>query len=717
MCASTSYAACGVSSVMGRREYRNSAAGGARDSGLGHVSGPMSDAKRELTPRWAAAAAIVALFGFALLLRLCLHEGFVLGDDREEFAVLRTLLENGPSFEGHLRYRFPMWVFNYLSELFFGSYEASFFLPTWLLSSLLPVLAFLTLRAAGYGLAGAAFAGAFVALSPFEVLIGTLRANDLFVEFFLASAFTLFVCFERRPVAQGVSVALALWLAFYAKLWSLFLYPVVGIHYLLRWVRHGERRALVAFAAASLVLHAAACAFWRIKAGTWVPFLERLSATYPVPRERLLAVLLEYPIAIFVGSEHGHTLFGAVPYLLLGSLGLAVLARWIPALTARAPRIGLDRYDKWLLYSCLVFFGLLEFFPNNFTFEEYYSVPRIFRYLAPLSFGLSLLAAKGLVDLAPLLPARRGLRSLAALAVLLLLAGGALDALAPGRSHRARVAELRAELQAMCPPVVVMERTQARFFRELHLREACPDTAVLSERSDGPEGLSERWLRDNEPQLVRDAVLVTGLPAFVYYACYHCGFRLGHFEAPLDPRWTLVQELPPADFDKEHEPVRLWRWNGRPGAAAAPALPPEQLFARGIERFDAFDYPGTRTYMSALAERFPGHELRDDAAYFLAVSYWRDQDLRQTIRGFESLIARFPASPFVGAAHYHIGLAQRALGRFAEAREAFEAAVRTTRPDAHERRYALDALASLRDPAPLPAVGRELTELLYRSAR
>jgi outer membrane protein assembly factor BamD (BamD/ComL family) len=145
-----------------------------------------------------------------------------------------------------------------------------------------------------------------------------------------------------------------------------------------------------------------------------------------------------------------------------------------------------------------------------------------------------------------------------------------------------------------------------------------------------------------------------------------------------------------------------------------PALAPQQLFERGIERFDAQDYPGTRVWMGALLERFPGHELEDDAAYFVAVTHWREQDPHRTIREFEDFLARFPSSRIVPAAHYHVGLSYRLLGRPAEAREAFEAAVRSSDPRDPEREYALRALASLRGPAPLAAVGRGFTELVYR---
>jgi hypothetical protein len=666
-----------------------------------------------------ATAAPVFLFLLALLLRLRFHAGFVLGDDAEEFAVIRSLVENGPSFEGHLRYRFPMWGFNYLAQLAFGNHESAFFLPTWLLSSLLPVLAYGTLRAAGYGLGGSLFAGAFVALSPFEVLIGGLRANDLFVEFFLACAFWIFVRFERAPRVQGAGVALALWLAFYAKLWSLFLYPVVGIHYLLRLVRRRDARGLVAFVGTSLVLHAAACVFWRVTTGTWLPFLEHLSATYPVPRELLWTTLLAYPRAIFVGSEHGNTLFGLVPYFLVGALLLKGFGIRVSAGAPRAPRSSLDRYDVWLLCSCLVFFALLEFFPNNFTLERYYSVPRIFRYLAPLSFGFSLLAAKLLVDLSPLVPARLGLRRVAALAVLLLLAGDMLEAVAPGRSHRARVAAIREELRSSCPPQVLLGWWQARFFRELHLWEACPRTVVRSPKETYQARDYERWLQEQEPRLANGAVLVTGLTQFVYYACEPCDARLSQFDAALDPRWRLVRELEPLPFGAALEPVRLWRWSGEPGASESagaevpPGLAPPQLLERGIERFDAQDYPGTRAFMAALLERFPDDALGEQATYFLAVTYWREQDPQRTIREFEALLARFPSSGLVPAAHFHIGLSRRLLGHPGEAKAAFEATLRSSDPLDPERGYALQALHGFLGPAPLAAVGRAVTEFVY----
>jgi tetratricopeptide (TPR) repeat protein len=270
--------------------------------------------------------------------------------------------------------------------------------------------------------------------------------------------------------------------------------------------------------------------------------------------------------------------------------------------------------------------------------------------------------------------------------------------------------------------VVVLESWQAHFFRELHLREACPRSVVRSRSEIYEPRDYESWLQELEPQLANGAVLVTGLVRFVYYACHSCGPRLSLFDAPLDPRWTLVRELEPIPFDRAREPIRLWRWSGEPGGsqgaelalAPVPDVAPQQLFERGIERFDAQDYPGTRAWMGALLDRFPDHERGADAAYFVAVTYWREQDPHRAIREFEALLARFPSSRIVPAAHFHIGLSNRLLGRPAEAREAFEAALRFSDPRDPARESSLHELQSLSGPAPLALVGRGFTELVYR---
>src|SRR5207249_4726312 len=202
------------------------------------------------------------------------------------------------------------------------------------------------------------------------------------------------------------------WLAFYVKLWVVYFLPVLGLHYLLETWRRGRWRGGVVFALASLVLHGATCAFWKRRTGTWLPFLWHHAATYPVRPEDLSRVFRIYPDLLLHGSELGTTLFGSVPYLVV--LGLALKLAGTGARRLGVP-YRMDARD-WALFGCYAsFLLLLNFFPNSFTFDRYYSVPRIFRYLAPLSFPMTLHLAKMVLDL---VPARAGWLSLAALLAL-----------------------------------------------------------------------------------------------------------------------------------------------------------------------------------------------------------------------------------------------------------------------------------------------------------
>jgi hypothetical protein len=689
---------------------------------------PTAHAERREPERWgvgSAAAAgtplrpglvAIALFGVALLLRLHFYSGFVLGDDAEEFPLIQSLVLDGPSFEGHLRYRVPMWIFNVASGSWLGLHEAVFFLPTWLVSSLLPVLGYATVRALRYPASSCLFVGLFVALSPFEVLMGSVRANDLFLTFFLALAFYLAVRLQDWPTVQGLGVAAALWAGFYAKLWIVFVYPVAGLYFLGRALRRSEPRGLLAFAGGCLVLHLATCAFWRWELGTWLPFVENLSASYPVPPEALIPTLLEYPKLILLGSsERGHTLFGAVPYLLLAALALRVSLPAARALRRRGGLGRLDGVDVWLLAGYGSFLLLLNFFPNSFVFDRYYSAPRIFRYLSPLSFFFSLHAAKLLVDLGRILPVPVVAHRIVAVGLLALLAVGTGNALATVQEHRRVTTQVRALLRASCPPVVVMESWQGFFFRELHLRDACPDSWIAMPAHTYDARDYEVWLRGTEPELPAGAVLVTGLPSWVHYACLTCGLRLGVFEGALHPSWKLSADLGALDFDDAQEAVRLWTLAEEvPDRIAGPlprideGLSAAELFARGIEHFDAAEYPETRAYMQAIPRRSP---RRAEAAYYDAVSFWREGNLYRTITRFQALIRRYPRSSWVGPSQYHIGLAYRAAGSRERARRWFELAAKSG--PAPVDTYALAELDRLDFRAPLSEVGRGLTELVY----
>ena len=144
------------------------------------------------------------IFAVAFALRWWLLCGLILGDDGQEFGVLQQVLASGPDFRDQLQVRFGGWLFNWLSALLLGTSETTVLLPTWILSSLFGVLARALLVRWGYPPGRALAGGLLVATAPFEVVLGTLRTNDLYLAGAFAVAFTAVALLEDRPVRQGV---------------------------------------------------------------------------------------------------------------------------------------------------------------------------------------------------------------------------------------------------------------------------------------------------------------------------------------------------------------------------------------------------------------------------------------------------------------------------------------------------------------------------------
>src|SRR5262249_53389858 len=159
------------------------------------------------------------------------------------------------------------------------------------------------------------------------------------------------------------------WFGFYVKIWAVYVLPGLGLYLLLgrRW------RTTAAFLAASAVVHGATLAYWKLRLGSYTPFIDVHAADYAVAPKELTTAWSRYVRMIFIGSEFHTTLFGLVPWLL------------VALLVVRTLRLRLDRVDWCLLGYWGLFFLLIEFFPNGFKLDQYYTVPRIFRYLAPLS--------------------------------------------------------------------------------------------------------------------------------------------------------------------------------------------------------------------------------------------------------------------------------------------------------------------------------------------
>ncbi|MEM7827008.1 MAG: glycosyltransferase family 39 protein [Candidatus Aenigmatarchaeota archaeon] len=500
----------------------------------------------------------ITLFLFALLVRLYLFQGFVLGDDAQEFHAAKYILYNGPDLNDPLHVRFGVWIFNVLSFRLFGISEFSFFLPTLIISSTFGVIGYSLLCIWKYPKKHAFLAGLFIASAPFEILIGTLRANDLIFSWFLALALFSFFVFSKKPVIQGVLIGLFLWLAFYVKLWAVYLFPFFGIYYLNQIIKYNKRQGFASFSLSTIFFHSITSIIWKIKLGTLFPFLYKYSATYPVPSEQIPFLFQIYPKMILFGSEFGTTLFGIIPYLLFMLLAVKLIL-------SRKNLIKFDKIDIFLLAYYGSFFVLINFFPDTFKFDQYYSVPRIFRYLTPLSFPMLLHIAKTILDFSKInlktLMVKKYLFVI--IFALLILANiyQAGEATRPGRLYRETLFSIINDIENYSPPALLTEFWLGFFMRELYLKDRGINVVPIYNINDARD--YEIWLKENQYHLLEGTMLITGLGSYTHYGCHSCGFRLRLFRNSLDANWKLFKDYGVLSYLSSQEHVRLWYWSQR----------------------------------------------------------------------------------------------------------------------------------------------------------
>ena len=647
------------------------------------------------------AAAAAGLFAVAFAVRWWLRQGLVLGDDPQEFAVLLHILTNGPMLTDQLHLRFGGWIFNHLAFWLGGISETMFLLPTALVTSTFGVMAYAILVRWGYGRWRPFLGGLLVALAPFEVVLGSLRANDSYLELAVALGFTSLVLLEDRPVWQGIVLALCVWFGFYVKLFVIYALPALGLYYLAgrRW------RGATAFVLASVVVHGATCLYWKAKIDTFFPFFSKYAANYPVPRSDLVELFLKYPRLMFVGSyEFPTTLWGAVPYVLVVLLAVKLVGTFVRSFP---DGLRFDRGDRMLLVLWGSFFLLLEFFPNGFQLDAYYSVPRIFRYLAPISFPIALHAAKCVLDVArlPVVGVRSGAVAAGVVAPLLVLyVSQAVAANGPSAVYREAFQAVLRDVRELKPPRLLAESVLASYLRDLYLDPDESETQVTILHTQHAAADYERWLQSSEARLPNGTFLITGLASFIHYGAHIDGFRLAWFQQPLSPDWKLVHEYGMQSYLPRPEPARLWRLE-RPAAATAVVLDvredlsslrgiddPATLLRDGMALYDKTDYAGARVYLrKLLATSDPEAE---NGAFFYAATFFRQGDYPRARHEFKRLIRRYPSGRWVPASYWHVATCEKTLGRNVRARRLFATIVRRFPDDPSTTNMARRELAS-----------------------
>jgi len=500
------------------------------------------------------------IFLFAVFLRVYFFQGFVLGDDPNEVMLVENIEHYLPTFNEQLAIRFGVWIFNSISFRLFGVSEFSFFLPTVLISASFAIIGYLLLDFWKYPRGHSFLAGLFISSAPFEVLVGTLRANDLIFSWLMALAFFSFIRFEKKPVLQGILLAFFLWFGFYIKVWVIFFFPALGIYYLVQIFKCKKLKGFASFLSFSIIFHGITAIFWKIKTNSFFPWVYLHPATYPASNEQLLSLFQVYPKMLFGGSEFGTTLFGYVPYL----LALLLIAKVILSRLKRFSKsLRIDKPDIYLFAIYTSFFLLLNFFPDTYNFGQLYYAPKIFRYLNPISFPIALHLAKLILDFCKIIFKTKSAKRYGPILLFLLLISAniyqANEATTPGRIYRQALLSIVKDVKEQSPPQVLAESWLSYFLREFYLKEL-GDRVVTNYTVD--YGIKyEDWLGEIEPTLPKGTMLITGLGSYVHYGCHGCGFRLKEFRYGLDPGWQLFKEYNMLSYLPSPEPARLWIWN------------------------------------------------------------------------------------------------------------------------------------------------------------
>jgi hypothetical protein len=231
---------------------------------------------------------------------------------------------------------------------------------------------------------------------------------------------------------------------------------------------------------------------------------------------------------------------------------------------------------------------------------------------------------------------------------------------------------------------VVAEITLAFWLERMYL-----DLEVIETEVQRPPNIyvateCERWIHDSAPSWPTGTLLVTGLGNYVHYGAHTQGLRLAQFARPLDDRWTLVGEYGSLDYLTRPETARLWRLvRGSEGTGTplehddppppGPTTVAERMKA-GMDSLGKSDFRAARAHFRAVMDsQVPEAE---DATFFYAVTYFRQERWEAVDHAFKQLLKRFPKGHWVAAAHWHIAIGDSRFGHIRRARARFKSIIR-----------------------------------------
>ena len=114
---------------------------------------------------------------------------------------------------------------------------------------------------------------------------------------------------------------------------------------------------------------------------------------------------------------------------------------------------------------------------------------------------------------------------------------------------------------------------------------------------------------------------------------------------------------------------------------------PKELKNKGIIYKDRGKLEEARAIFKRIVDKYPDYPRADEAAYYYAICYYKDENWKKTIEAFRSLIEKYPDSVWVPEAWFHIGKAHARLGNVKQAEKIFRL-ITENHPSTEWARYA-----------------------------
>ena len=108
--------------------------------------------------------------------------------------------------------------------------------------------------------------------------------------------------------------------------------------------------------------------------------------------------------------------------------------------------------------------------------------------------------------------------------------------------------------------------------------------------------------------------------------------------------------------------------------SGAPAGSDMEAYTAAFDLLKQGRYPEATAGFKQFLEAYPGSELRDNAQYWLAETYYVVEDFAAALTGFQSVINNYPASRKIPDAWLKIGYCNYELKRWDDARQALSIA-------------------------------------------